>query len=212
MLRIVMDGAGDMPGEWASTYDIQVIPVNIHFGEHTYLQGVELSNRDFYRIAQESGKIPQTSQPTPQQFIDFYRRIAHSGDEILSLHVTGKLSGTFASAEKAAEELCNEFHIVPFDSANGSAGMGYMCKEARLLERAGASLDKILERMAFIRENISILLTLNTLEFARKSGRVKALQAALASLLNVKPIIDLQDGVLDMADRVRTRRNALAAV
>lgn len=209
MLRIVLDGAGDMPAGWASTFGLDVIPINIHFGEQTFLQGIDLSDADFYRIARESGTIPKTSQPSPQQFMDFYRRIAKPGDTILSIHVTSKLSGTYESAEIAAREISDEFTVLPFDSASGSAAMGYMGMEARELERAGASVQAILERLQFIRRHINIVLTLNTLEFARKSGRVKALQAALASLLNVKPIVALQDGVLDMADRVRTRRRSL---
>ena len=209
MLRILMDSAGDMPGGWADEFDVHVIPINIHFGEQTFLQGVELSNADFYRLADESGIIPKTSQPTPQQFINTYRQIAQPGDTILSVHVTAKLSGTFNSAEMAARELAGEFNVIPFDSASGSAVMGYMCREARLLERAGASVEKILERLQAIRLSNQIILTLNTLEYARRSGRVKALQAALASLLNVKPVIMLREGVLELGDRVRTRGKSL---
>jgi len=204
-----MDSAGDVPPGWTDEYDIQVIPINIHFGQQMFLQGIDLSNADFYRMADESGVIPQTSQPTPQQFIDFYRQVARPGDSILSIHVTGKLSGTLDSAVAAARELAGQYHIIPFDSASGSAAMGYMCREARLMERAGVSVDKIVERMKFIAQNVVIVLTLDNLEYAKRSGRVKALQAALASLLNVKPVIVLREGVLELGDRVRTRRKAL---
>jgi len=209
MLRVVTDSAGDMPPEWVNSYDIQIIPINIHFKEHTYLQGVDLSNEQFYQLVDQSGVIPKTSQPTPQQFENFYRRIAQPGDAILSLHVTGKLSGTFASAEMAAQNVKNEFQVIPFDSGAGSIAMGYMCKEARIMERSGSSLKDIIERLEFIRKNVSIILTLDTLEYAKMSGRVKALQTALASLLNVKPIVHLRDGILDMAGKVRTRQRAL---
>jgi len=212
MLRIVIDSAGDLPPGWAEEYQIDIIPINIHFQEQTFLQGIDLSAVDFYRMARESGVIPKTSQPSPQQFIDFYRRIAQPGDTILSIHVTGKLSGTLASCELAAQELAGELQVVPFDSACGSSGMGYLAREARLLERSGATLDQIARRLAFIRRHVEIILTLNTLEFARRSGRVKALQAALASLLNVKPVITLQDGVLELGERVRTRSRSLEFV
>ncbi len=212
MLQIVIDSAGDMPAGWSEEFAIHVIPINIHFGEKMYLQGIDISNADFYRMADESGIIPKTSQPTPQQFSSFYRSIAQPGDKILSLHVTGKLSGTFASAEMAARELRNEFEIIPFDSGCGSAAMGYMAREARCMDRAGATLDEILARWQTIRRNMQIILTLDTLEYARRSGRVKALQAALASLLNVKPIIILREGVLELGERVRTRRKALEYV
>jgi len=209
MLRIVIDGAGDMPAAWADQYQIDVIPINIHFGEELYLQGVDLSDEDFYRIARETGTIPKTSQPSPHQFVEFYKRIAEPEDTILSIHVTGKLSGTFESAEAAARDLAGSYKVIPFDSGCGSAAMGYMAREVRQMDRSGADLQAILERLEFIRSHVSILLTLDNLEFARRSGRVKALQAALASLLNVKPIVALKDGVLDMSDRVRTRRRAL---
>ena len=99
--------------------------------------------------------------------------------------------------------------IFPFDSKAGSAALAYMCREARELDRAGANMNEILQRLAFIRDHMNIVLTLETLDYARMSGRVKTFQAALASMLNIKPIIDLQDGVLDMTERVRTGNDAL---
>lgn len=212
MLRIAIDTAGDIPPEWVDEFDVQMIPINIHFGEETYLQGVDLDNEGFYRIVDETGIIPKTSQPTPQQFVDFYKKIAQKGDDILSIHVTSKLSGTHTSAVLAARELKGEYNVIPFDSSAGSAAQGFMVREARLMERAGASLEKIIERLTFIRKNVEIILTLDTMDYARMSGRVKALQAALASLLNVKPIILLEDGVLDMFDKVRTRNRSLEQV
>lgn len=209
MLRIVMDSAGDLPAGWAEEFAIDIIPINIHFGERTYLQGVDLDNRDFYRLADESGVIPKTSQPTPQQFVDFYRKIAQPGDDIISVHVTAKLSGTYDSAVLATQQLAGEFTVYPVDSASGSAAMGYMCREARSQDRAGVAVKDIVHSLEQIASRVAIVLTLDTLEYARRSGRVKALQAALASLLNVKPVIYLREGVLELGDRVRTRRKAL---
>jgi DegV family protein with EDD domain len=209
MMRIVIDSAGDMPAGWAQEFDVQVIPINIQFGEQTFLSGIDLSNKEFYRLADESGVIPKTSQPTPQQFIQLYEKVAQPGETILSIHVTGKLSGTFDSAKIAARELAGKFNVIPLDSASGSAAMGYMAREARLMERSGAKAEQIVQRLEQISRNVQIILTLNTLEYARRSGRVKALQAALASLLNVKPVIILKEGVLELGDRVRTRSKAL---
>jgi len=212
MLKIVMDGAGDIPKEWLSEYDVQVIPINIHFDNKMFRQGVDLSNDDFYRIAKTSGVIPKTSQPTPQQFVEFYKRIAKASDTILSLHVTSKLSGTFNSAVLVAQELKNILNIIPFDSGSGSAAIGFMCKEVRQLEKAGATLQAILTRLEVIRQNVNVVLTLDTLEYARLSGRVKALPAALAALVKIKPVIILKDGALDMRETVRTRQRAINRV
>ena len=212
MLKIVMDSAGEIPQEWRSEYDVDVIPVNIQFENKTYQQGVDLSNDDFYRLADSTGVIPKTSQPTPQQFVEFYQRIAQASDTILSLHVTSKLSGTFNSAILAAQELKDKLKIIPYDSGSGSAAMGFMCKEVRQLDRAGATLQAILARLDAIRQNVNIVLTLDSLEYARRSGRVKALQAALAALVKIKPVIILKDGALDVGEKVRTRQRAINRV
>lgn len=209
MLHIVMDTAGDMPDEWIEVYGIHTIPINIQFGERTYLSGVDMTNEEFYRLAEESGTIPKTSQPTPQQFVNLYERIAKPGDSILSIHVTGKLSGTLHSAQLAARELAEKIRVEPFDSYSGTTVMGYMCREARIMEQAGASVQSIVDHLDHIRQRVKIVLTLKTLEYVKMSGRIKTLQAVLASVLNVKPIIDLKDGILDITDRVRTRRKSL---
>lgn len=212
MLRIVTDGAADILPAWKKEYGIDVIPVNIMFGERSYLQGVELDNEGFYKLVDEKKRIPKTSQPTPHQFVEFYRRIAQKGDTILSIHVTAKLSGTYDSAVAAADEVKNDFKVFPIDSASGSLGIGLMCREARRLERAGKSLDEIIQYLEEIKKNVRVILTLDTLEYAKMSGRVKTLQAALASVLNVKPIAVLRDGDLTMAERVRTRKASLDRV
>jgi DegV family protein with EDD domain len=209
MLRIVTDGAADILPEWGMEYGIDMIPVNILFGEKSYLQGVELDNEGFYKMVEETKRIPKTSQPSPHQFVEFYRRIAQKGDTILSIHITAKLSGTYASAVAAAEELKDEFKVIPVDSACGSLGIGLMCREARKMERAGKSVDEIVKYLEGIKYKVRVILTLDTLEYAKMSGRVKTLQAALASVLNVKPIAVLREGELSMAERVRTRKASL---
>ncbi|MCC7118726.1 MAG: DegV family protein [Anaerolineales bacterium] len=212
MLRIVTDGAADILPQWEKEYGIDVIPVNLLFGEKSYLQGVELDNEGFYKLVDENKKIPKTAQPSPHQFIEFYRKIAQKGDTILSIHITAKLSGTYASATSAAEELKGEFNIIPIDSASGSLGIGLMCREARKMERAGKTLDEILAGIESAKNKIRVILTLDTLEYAKLSGRVGTLQATLASVLNVKPIAVLRDGVVNIVEKVRTRKAALERV
>ena len=212
MLRIVTDGAADILPEWKTEYGIDMIPVNILFGEKSYLQNEELDNEGFYKLVDETKRVPKTSQPSPHQFVEFYRKVAKKGDTILSIHVTAKLSGTYASAIAAAEEVKDDFKVFPIDSMSGSLGIGLMCREARKLERSGKSADEIVKYIEEIRNKVRVILTLDTLEYARMSGRVKTLQAALASVLNVKPIAVLRNGDLAMAERVRTRRAALDRV
>ena len=136
MLRIVTDGAVDMPSGWEKEFDIQVIPINIQFGDKTYVQFDEMSSDDFYKEVAANKIFPKTSQPSPHQFVEFYKKNFKPGDTILSIHVTSKLSGTYASAVAAAGELKDTFKIVPFDSLGGSAGLAFMSRTARQMDRA----------------------------------------------------------------------------
>jgi len=213
MLHIVTDGAADIPPAWEKEYDISIIPINVHFGEKTYIQNVDLNFDGFYKLVDDkSNPFPKTSQPSPHQFVEFYKKNFQPGDTILSIHITSKLSGTYASAVAAAEDLKGTYNVVTFDSLGGSMGTGFMCRTARQMERAGKSVDEIVRYLESIRSSTYIILTLDTLEYARRSGRVGAFSAALASVLNVKPIARLQDGLVNMVDKVRTRKAALDRV
>lgn len=210
MLKIVMDSAGDLPAEWISQYEIDVIPINVHMGNEVFLEDVDLTIGQFYSWVKETGKVPKTSQPSPQQYIDFYREIAQPGDVVLSIHLTSKLSGTYESAVLAIRELEKAgFKVIPFDSLSGTAIQGYMCREAREMDRRGDSVDQILERLKQIRENTQVIFTVDSLSFAQKSGRVQMLESILASILKIKPIITLKEGTLAVADKVRTRKASL---
>lgn len=210
MLHIVMDSAGDLPAEWIEEYQIAVVPINVHMGNDVYLEGVNLNSEQFYRWVKENNQVPKTSQPTPGQYIEVYKQIAQPGDVILSIHLTSKLSGTYESAVLAARELEQEgYQVIPFDTLAGTGIQGYMCKEAREMERAGADLDQIMARMREIRDSTEVIFTVDSLEFAQKSGRVQMLEAILASILNIKPIITLKEGTLAVADKVRTRKASL---
>jgi len=209
MLKIVMDTAGDLPEGWKETYNIDMIPINIIHEGKTYLQGIDISYEDFYKMVEEEGAIPSTSQPTPYQFVEFYHQIANKDDQILSIHVTEKLSGTMGSCYQATKELNNELNITPFDSASGSLVMGMMAKEARVMDQNGKSLPEIIKRLERIRDQHRLIFTLDTLKFASMSGRVKHLQATLAALLKVKPIIELRKGILEMGEKVRSRTRSI---
>ena len=212
MILIATDGAADIPAGWRQEFNLNVIPINIQFGERTYLQDVDLDTEGFYQLVEETGRIPKTSQPSPHQFKQFYRKIALPGETILSIHVTSKLSGTYGSAVTAAGELKDEFRVIPFDSACGSVGIAFMCRQARKMDQAGKSVEQIVQYLEGVRERIYIILTLETLDYARMSGRVGTLSAALASMLNVKPIAVLRNGVVNMTEKVRTRKTSFERV
>jgi DegV family protein with EDD domain len=199
-----------MPEGWAQKYGINILPINIQFEGKTYRQGIDISNDQFYELVEKTQKIPKTSLPTPAQIIEFYQKIARTGDSILSIHVSSKLSGTLAMVEQAAHEVADRFKVTPFDSGGGSAMLAYLCKEARVLDKAGATIQDIVDRLTYIRQKITIIFTVDTLDFARLSGRVNKFQTSLSSLLKIKPIIALREnGSLDIAEKVRTRGRSI---
>jgi len=209
VLRIATDGSADMPARWRSEYQIDVMPLRLNFGDRTFTQGVDLTGDDFYRLVQQTHQIPQTSLPSPEQVKDFYRSIAKRGETILSIHLASKLSGTFHAFQLAAQELVNEYPIHVIDSGAGSAWLGFMCREARRMWQAGLPVEQILRRLRSARERLFISFTVDRLDFALMSGRINSMQNAISSILKIKPIIVLRDGLLEMAEKVRTRRRSL---
>jgi len=209
-IKIVTDSTCDLPADYFREYEIGVVPINIQFGMETYEEGISIDQTTFYKKVDELGIIPQTSQPSPAQFVAVYRAFAQQGyDTILSLHVTGKLSGTVNSAILAAREIADEVRVIPFDSLAGSAALGFLCVDAVQMARAGKRVEEIVAALEDKRARLRLYLTLATLKYAQMSGRISHLQGFIASLLNVKPIIGLQEGMLLPSGRVRSRQAAL---
>jgi DegV family protein with EDD domain len=214
-MRIVIDDAGDLPPEVAEQYNIIIVPVNVTFGTEQYRTGVDIDRAGFYDKVKQVGadNFPKSSQPTPFQFAEVYRSLMAEGEqEIMTITVGQKLSGTYASAVAAAEELEGQatFHL--FDSAGGSGAQGHMAIEAARLDQKGAPAEEILARLEQMRREQSVVFLINSLEYAVKGGRVGSLQSSFASLLRIKPIMELKDGLIVEAEKVRTYGKALDAI
>jgi DegV family protein with EDD domain len=210
MIKIVTDSTCDLADEHYSKHDITVVPINIQFGTDSYLDVITIDAETFYRKVEESGMLPKTSQPSAGQFEEYYARLAAAGaTDIISIHVTGKLSGTYQSAEMAKEMMVDRVRVHPFDTLSGSAGMGFMVLEAVRMVEAGSSVEEILARLEAMRDSMNVLLTVRDLRYAKMSGRVGTLQSSLSSMLRIKPIILLEDGLLDVTEKVRTQRKAI---
>ena len=211
MIKIVSDTTCDLLPAMAKEHDITIVPINIHFETEMYKEGVDMDWDLFYRKIDELGIIPTTSQPSAGELAEVYRRLAgeEGADAIISTHVTGKLSGTYQSAVLASQEVADEVKVYPHDSLAGSAALGLACVEASRMARAGRSAEEIVARLDEIRSRVNVLFVMQNLEYPRKSGRVGGLKAALGSVLNLKPIVSLEDGLLDIAESVRTRKKSL---
>ena len=206
MIKIVTDSTADVPQELMERYDIRVVPVNIQFGTETYQEGIEIDRPTFYRKLEEV--MPTSSQPSPGQFVEVYKELARQGHSILSVHLTSKHSGTYQSA-LLAKSMVPEIEVEVFDTLSISIETGYHVLAAARAAEEGKSMGEIIQILEGIRSRINLYLTPATLKYLQKSGRVGRLSGALASLLSVKPIIKVEDGLLEAFEKVRTRSKSL---
>ena len=212
MLKVLIDGSGDMPEGWEEKYQFQIVPIPIQIGDKTYYQGVDINPSLFYELVQDEKNRPKTAAPSPDMIKTLIENLYDAGDTVLSINVSGKMSATVQMVQKAAEELKNKIEVITFDSNAGSAVLALMARDARLRDIAGETIEQILEKLRLLRDQLIIVLTLDNLEFAYRSGRAGKLQAALTSILDIKPIVTLKEGLLSMSDLVRTRRKSLEKI
>ena len=208
MLKVIADSTCNLPQETLDEYDIRIAPIPIQFGDETFEEGVDIDRDLFYKKIEETGIIPTSSQPTPAWFGRYYKELHQQGHSILVITVTGKHSGTFNSATMA-KSLAPEADVHVFDSKSISLGTGWMVLEAVRAIKAGVAQSDVVSRIEIIRERARLFMTPATLKYLQMSGRVGTLQGALASLLSIKPIIHLKDGLLEVMENVRTRGKSL---
>jgi DegV family protein with EDD domain len=206
-VAVVVDSTSDIPQQIREELNISVVPLSILFGNESYLDGVEMTGDQFYSRLIEGGVHPTTSQPSPGQFAEVYERLAKDHEGIVSIHVSGKLSGTVRSAHQGAE-LVQDIPIRIIDSGSVSMGFGFLGIEAGRMAREGKSLDEIAAHIERKVDNIRLWAVLDTLEYLRRGGRVGRAGAFLGTLLNVKPLIQIRGEVLP-SERVRTHKKAL---
>jgi len=209
MLRILIDGSADMPESWVKEYQLNILPMPIQFGQKTYYQGEDLTPEQFYQLTEINENHPQSAAPSPARIQAFIEKVSEIGDTVLSLNVSGNMSATITMVRHAASALKGKISVIPFDSQAGSAALGFLAREARLREQAGQTLEEILVGLTKMREKLMIVLTVDNLDFAHRSGRVSLLKKALTSVLDIKPIITLQNGSLNVASVARTRKKSM---
>ncbi|MFN3929852.1 MAG: DegV family protein [Thermoflexus sp.] len=209
MIRIVTDSGAHLPPELFREYNITVVPLVVNIGGRTYYEGEDLDLEAFYQYLRTSPTLPTTSQPPVGRFYEAYRRLSEEGHSIISIHLSSLLSGTYASAVAAREMLPEaEIHVV--DTHLISVPQGILVLEAARMARAGATVREIIERLEFMKARTAFYFVLDTLEYLLKSGRVTHLQALLGNLLQLKPILKLQEGRIEAHERVRTTQRARA--
>jgi len=208
-VRIVTDSTCDLPPADVERYGITVVPLTVFFGEEAFLDGVEISGSDFYARMVASKSLPRTSQPSVELFQDAYRSLAGDGVEIVSIHVSSKLSGTLNAASIAREVVKHDVHVDLIDSYNVSLGLGLIVLEAARAAQSGATLAEVVATARRAMDRVSVHVAVDTLEYLQKGGRIGRARSLLGSVLSIKPIVCVDDGEVAPFERVRTRAKAI---
>jgi DegV family protein with EDD domain len=209
-VRIVTDSACDLPEPICTELGIEVVPLTIRFGDREFVDRKELSVEAFWRELEASSTLPETSAPSVGAFEETFRRLSDGGaDAIVCINLSARLSATMQSAQVAAKSVDGTTPIEIIDSLSASMGIGNLVLHAARRARAGASLEEIVGEVDARRSREHVFAALDTLEYLRKGGRIGGAQAMLGSMLSIKPIISVRDGVVEPAGRVRTRSKAL---
>jgi DegV family protein with EDD domain len=208
-VKIVTDSTADLPDELVKEMGITVVPIYVRFGEEVLRDRVDISEDEFYERLQHDPVHPNTTQPTPQDFVDVYQKLSADADGIVSIHISGKLSGTCNSALMARETMGNECPIEVVDSEVLSMALGLVVIAAATAAKAGKSMDEVVEAAKQVMPKIRLLFLLDTLKYLLLGGRIGKVKALLGSILNVKPMLTLKDGELVPAGQARTRAKGI---
>ena len=198
-VRIMTDSTADLQPQVAQ--QVTVVPLTIHFGEREYVSGVDIDAKKFYEMLVESDVLPTTSQPTPFAFGEVFEEAVQAGDTVVCITVSSKLSGTYQSACIAAEDYPGKVFVV--DGQTVAIGSGLLVEHALQLAAQGLSAQAIAEEIAEKRGKVHVLALVDTLEYLKKGGRISATVAFAGGLLNIKPVITIADGVVEMVGKAR---------
>ncbi len=215
-IAIVTDSTAYLPPELVAQYGIHVIPVYAHFGEETFRDGVDLSTAAFYEKLKRADALPTTSQPSVGDFLELYRRLGREAKAIISIHISSRLSGTVDSAMTARQTLLEEavergdhppeVHVV--DSLLTSAALGLLVTAAARLATATSFAPVVVQATEDLLSRSTVIFCVDTLEYLHKGGRIGGASALLGTLIQVKPILHLTGGRIDVLEKVRTAQKA----
>jgi len=206
-IRIVTDSTCDLPEEVVSKHNISVIPLHINQGENSFLDGVDLSREEFYARLPEFKPAPTTAAPSPEIFLQKYEQLAEEGAQsILSIHISESLSATINSARMAAEQF-KRLPVTVLDSTQLSLGLGFIVEKAAELAELGHKVEEILDSLHELMKHTYVFASLKTLEYLRRSGRMHFALARLGEILQIKPLLHMNQGK-PTAHRARTQSRA----
>lgn len=210
-VRVVTDSACDLPQELADELGIEIVPLAIRFGDTELIDREQLGTAEFWRRSDASPTLPETAAPSPGQFEAAYRKLAAQGaDAVCVVSLSSELSATMQSAQLAANAVSGDIPVEVVDSRSATIGEGLIAIAAARAAREGLDLAAVVARARSAAARTHVWGALDTLENLRKGGRIGGAKAMLASVLSIKPIIEVRDGRVEEGGKQRTRTKALA--
>lgn len=203
---VVTDSSAGIPRELAQKLDLEIVPIGIQINQQFYREGVDLDKGQFYAQLDSAQSI-STSQPSPGDFLEVYRQVAKRAQEIISIHVTSKGSGTVSVATLAASE--SELPVTVVDSETAGMAQGFIALAAAQAAQLGRSREEILEIIERARKQTAVFVAVPTLKYLEKSGRISSAKRMIASILSIKPILGVKDGIVDVVEKARSYPRAL---
>ncbi len=210
-VAIVTDSSAYIPKELTSEFELKIAPLQVIWGDEQFRDGVDIQPVEFYERLQNAEIMPSTSQATPHAFKEIYKELSSKGYDIFSIHISSKLSGTIDSALQAKDMLGIE-NIEIFDSETAGMALGFQVLSVARAAANGASLKDCVRIGKKARESTGIYFAVSTLEFLHRGGRIGGGQAFLGTMLNLKPILEVRDGKIEAAGKVRTMNKAVDKV
>ena len=209
-IKLICDSLSDIPKELIDKYDIHVVPLTVIFGGKEYIDGIDLSKQEFYKMLRSSEDMPKTSQCTYIQFRDVFKRYLNEGNDILYIGGSSVASGTFQSAMMAKNDLDGNIYMI--DTQNLSIGSGcLLLSAAEMLERK-VDIKDILNHLENLKESVKVLFTVDTLEYLQKGGRISLAKATIGNMLNIKPILAIEEGLVKPINQVRGKKQVVSKI
>ncbi len=212
MVRIMTDFAADIPAEFIKEHNLKVLPFYINIGEKSILADMNFKAEEFYEIMKTTEEIPQTSQCTPEFIEDMFRELGKDGEPVIYISISANASGIYNTANIVANRLIEEenLDITIIDSKTFSMGIGMPVTEAVIMAEKGASKEEITDFLTESYENNRVYFVVDDLSYLKRGGRIKATSAVIGELLDIKPVLYNNDGLVEVYTKVRGIKKAIA--
>lgn len=209
-IKIVCDSLADLPKEIIEEYDIHVAPLSVLFNNKEYVDGIDITKEEFYKMLRENDSMPKTSQVTYMSFKNVFDKYIEEGKKVLYIGGSSNASGTYQSGVMAKNDT--EGEVYTFDTLSLSIGIpGFIITAGELIKQ-GKDIDEILVTLESLKENNTVLFTVDTLEYLQKGGRVSLAKATIGNMLNIKPILSIEEGFVKSSNQARGKKQVVAKI